>query len=127
MCISSLFSQSSEQQLSSNSRRSFSFSSLRIKSKTVDHTVHIHGDVKCLNLIKDNPCISMSLLYIYNSLFEFSTERHSSHEAGGFTQRRGLRPFSSVREASRKGNQIYTFIIPSQSKVITTITCILIQ
>ncbi|XP_078110321.1 DENN/MADD domain containing 2Da isoform X2 [Sander vitreus] len=49
-----------EQQLSPNTRRSFSFSSLRIK------------------------------------------KRHNSNEEGGFTRRRGLLSFSSVRETSRK-------------------------
>ncbi|XP_070766248.1 DENN domain-containing protein 2D-like [Enoplosus armatus] len=49
-----------EQQLSPNTRRSFSFSSLRIK------------------------------------------KRHNSNDEGGFTRRRGLLSFSSVREASRK-------------------------
>nr|XP_020444536.1 DENN domain-containing protein 2D isoform X2 [Monopterus albus] len=52
--------QSEEQQLSPNTRRSFGFSSLRIK------------------------------------------KRHSSYEEGGFTGRRGLLSFSSVREQSRK-------------------------
>ncbi|XP_028438507.1 DENN/MADD domain containing 2Da isoform X3 [Perca flavescens] len=50
----------SEQQLSPNTRRSFSFSSLRIK------------------------------------------KRHNSNEEGGFTRRRGLFSFSSVRETSTK-------------------------
>ncbi|XP_031167129.1 DENN domain-containing protein 2D isoform X1 [Sander lucioperca] len=49
-----------EQQLSPNTRRSFNFSSLRIK------------------------------------------KRHNSNEEGGFTRRRGLLSFSSVRETSRK-------------------------
>ncbi|XP_041802439.1 DENN domain-containing protein 2D-like isoform X2 [Chelmon rostratus] len=52
--------QSPAQQLSSNTRRSFSFSSLRIK------------------------------------------KRHNSYDGGGFTQRRGLLSFSSLRGASRK-------------------------
>ncbi|XP_073326253.1 DENN/MADD domain containing 2Da isoform X2 [Pagrus major] len=51
---------SSAQPLSLNTRRSFSFSSLRIK------------------------------------------KRHNSYDGGGFTRRRGLLSFSSVREASRK-------------------------
>uniref|UniRef100_A0A3P8T6Y1 DENN/MADD domain containing 2Da n=1 Tax=Amphiprion percula TaxID=161767 RepID=A0A3P8T6Y1_AMPPE len=52
-----------EQQVSLNTRRSFSFSSLRIK------------------------------------------KRHNSEEESGFTQRRGLRSFSSAREAKTKGEQ----------------------
>uniref|UniRef100_A0A3Q1HCL4 DENN/MADD domain containing 2Da n=1 Tax=Acanthochromis polyacanthus TaxID=80966 RepID=A0A3Q1HCL4_9TELE len=51
------------QQVSLNTRRSFSFSSLRIK------------------------------------------KRHNSDEESGFTQRRGLRSFSSAREAKTKGEQ----------------------
>lgn len=45
---------------------------------------------------------------------DFSTERHNSHEEGGFAQRRGLRSFSSARESSKKGDPISFVTSPTE-------------
>ncbi|CAB1421865.1 unnamed protein product [Pleuronectes platessa] len=100
-----------EQQLLPNTRRSFSFSSLRIKKR---HNSEEEGGFR-----------RRRGLLLFSSVRESSrkesvfggdgasqprgsqdqvkkTERHNSEEEGGFRRRRGLPSFSSVRESSRK-------------------------
>ncbi|XP_062248610.1 DENN/MADD domain containing 2Da isoform X2 [Platichthys flesus] len=100
-----------EQQLLPNTRRSFSFSSLRIKKR---HNSDEEGGFRrrrgllLFSSVRESsrkepvlggdgasqPCGSKDQVK--------KTERHNSEEEGGFRRRRGLPSFSSVRESSRK-------------------------